>query len=94
MEDYGGNRGANVMIRCPSCRAKRNISRAMGRRGAENLPACRGRHPHLSTFENCAERPMVLVVGASNQWFAQTLSARAAEHVDALRASGSLTRLS
>jgi len=31
MEDYGGNRGANVVIRCPSCGAKRNISRAMGR---------------------------------------------------------------
>ncbi len=83
MDDYGGNRGANVMIRCPSCGAKRNISRAMGQRGAENLPACRGRHPHLSTFENCAERPMVLVVGASNQWFAQTLSALAVPQVGA-----------
>jgi len=83
MEDYGGNRGANVIIRCPSCRAKWNISRAMGHRGAENLPVCRGRHPHLSTFENCAERPMVLVVGASNQWFAQTLSALAVPQVGA-----------
>ncbi len=72
MEDYGGNRGANVVIRCPSCGAKRNISRAMGQRGAENLPACRGRHPHLSTFENCAERPMVLVVGVRDSRTART----------------------
>ncbi|MGO9190464.1 MAG: hypothetical protein ACLP8X_18665 [Streptosporangiaceae bacterium] len=72
MEDYGGNRGANVVIRCPSCGAKKNISRAMGQRGAENLPACRGRHPHLSTFENCAERPMVLVVGVRDSRTART----------------------
>ena len=53
MDDYGGNRGANVMIRCTRCPAKRNISQAMGRRGEESLPMCRGRHPHLGTFEKC-----------------------------------------
>jgi len=77
MDDYGGNQGANVVIRCLSCPARRNISQAMGRRGEQNLPACRGRHPHLSTFGECGERPMVIVVGASNQWFAQTLTALA-----------------
>ena len=51
MEDYGGNRGANVVIRCPSCGAKRNINQATGQRGIQNLPACRGRHPHLGTFD-------------------------------------------
>ena len=74
MDDYGGNRGANVMIRCTRCPAKRNISQAMGRRGEESLPVCRGRHPHLGTFGNCDERPLAIVVGASNTWFAQTLS--------------------
>ncbi|MGH3187544.1 MAG: DrmB family protein [Streptosporangiaceae bacterium] len=77
MADYGGNQVANVEIKCLNCGAKRNISRAMGRRGEETLPACRGRHPHLGTFEPCQALPMVLVVGASNQWFAQTLSALA-----------------
>lgn len=77
MDDYGGNRGANVVIRCTRCPAKRNISQAMGRRGEESLPACRGRHPHLNTWEPCEERPMAIVVGASNTWFAQTLSALA-----------------
>ncbi len=74
MDDYGGNRGANVMIRCTRCPAKRNISQAMGRRGEESLPICRGRHPHLGTFEKCDAKPIAIVVGASNTWFAQTLS--------------------
>ena len=74
MDDYGGNRGANVMIRCTRCPAKRNISQAMGRRGEESLPMCRGRHPHLGTFDKCDAKPIAIVVGASNNWFAQTLS--------------------
>src|SRR5690606_13322563 len=49
------------------------------RDGADRLPRCRGRHPHLSFFQpggcTCEER--MLVVGASNQWFPQTLSALA-----------------
>jgi hypothetical protein len=74
MDDYGGNRGANVMIRCTRCPAKRNINQAMGKRGESSLPRCRGRHPHLGTFESCDEQPLAIVVGASNTWFAQTLS--------------------
>ncbi|WP_261568735.1 DUF1998 domain-containing protein [Frankia gtarii] len=76
MDDRGGNIGANVEIRCVNCDARRNIREAMGRRGAENLPRCRGRHPHLSTFADggCPQESRLLVVGASNQWFAQTLS--------------------
>ncbi|MET9064018.1 DUF1998 domain-containing protein [Streptosporangium sandarakinum] len=79
MRDYGGNIGANVRIVCQRCSADRNIRDVMGRRGRDQLPRCRGRHPHLGTFaENgCGEQPHVLVVGASNQWFADTLSALA-----------------
>ncbi|MEU6408245.1 DUF1998 domain-containing protein [Microbispora sp. NPDC046933] len=77
MEDRGGNIGANVRIVCQRCRAERNIRQAMGKRGRDQLPQCRGRHPHLGTFSPCQEQPYVLVVGASNQWFAQTLSALA-----------------
>jgi len=76
MSDHGGNLGANVGLLCVSCGEKRNIRDALGRRGEENLPRCRGRHPHLATFEEGCERaPKVLVVGASNQWFPETLSA-------------------
>lgn len=79
MEDRGGNLGANVEIFCISCEARRNINEALGKRGEQNLPGCRGRHPHLNMFdaEGCAADPKLLVVGASNQWFAQTLSALA-----------------
>ncbi|MCY7343291.1 MAG: DUF1998 domain-containing protein [Pseudonocardia sp.] len=79
MEDRGGNLGANVEIRCVSCGASRNIRQALGRRKQPNLPRCRARHAHLNWFDpaGCPEDPQVLVVGASNQWFAQTLSALA-----------------
>jgi hypothetical protein len=74
MTDRGGNLGANVLIACDNCRDERNISEALGARGEFTLPACRGRHPHLNRFEACRERPKMLVVGASNQWFADVLS--------------------
>lgn len=79
MEDHGGNIGANVRIACQRCDAGRNIREAMGRRNRDQLPRCRGRHPHLGTFDEqgCDKQPHILVVGASNQWFAQTLSALA-----------------
>ena len=79
MDDRGGNRGANVAIRCVACGASRNIREALGERNQRNLPRCRGRHAHLSWFdpEGCPEAPKVLVVGASNQWFSKTLSALA-----------------
>lgn len=79
MEDRGGNLGANVEILCINCGEKRNIREALGKRGQQNLPACRGRHAHLSWFDpdGCQEEPKVLVVGASNQWFSKTLGALA-----------------
>jgi hypothetical protein len=79
MKDFGGNLGANVRLECDSCRAHRNISDAMGQRGLRNLPRCRGRHPHLQTFQpgGCDQPARLLVVGASNQWFAQTQAALA-----------------
>jgi hypothetical protein len=79
MDDRGGNLGANVEIVCINCGDHRNIREALGKRNEENLPRCRGRHPHLATFDpqGCGKDPKVLVVGASNQWFAQTLSALA-----------------
>ncbi|MBV7243154.1 DUF1998 domain-containing protein [Streptomyces sp. MW-W600-10] len=76
MRDHGGNQAANVTIECLACGAPRNIRDAMGERGRRNLPACRGRHPHLGTFERdgCREEATLMVAGASNQWFPITLS--------------------
>lgn len=79
MRDHGGNQGANVTISCENCKKKSNINNALGVRGEASLPRCRGRHPHLGVFEagGCRQQARLLIVGASNQWFAQTLSALA-----------------
>ncbi|WP_327393161.1 DUF1998 domain-containing protein [Streptomyces sp. NBC_01186] len=78
MKDHGGNQAANVTLECVACGAQRNIRDAMGERGRQHLPACRGRHPHLGTYERGCEREATLMVaGASNQWFPMTLSALA-----------------
>lgn len=78
MRDFGGNLGANVQLECAAgCGARRNISQALGQGGRLNLPRCRGRHPHLQTFApgGCDQEARMLVAGASNQWFPQTLAA-------------------
>ncbi|GHG94012.1 DUF1998 domain-containing protein [Streptomyces rubradiris] len=75
MKDHGGNQAANVTLECVACGEQRNIRDAMGERGRRNLPACRGRHPHLGTYEDGCDRDATLMVaGASNQWFPMTLS--------------------
>lgn len=79
MDDRGGHLGANVEIRCEVCHQRRNMREVTGQRGAEQLPRCRGRHAHLGEFAStgCKAPTNLLIVGASNQWFAQSLSALA-----------------
>ncbi|KRV49021.1 hypothetical protein AQ490_22175 [Wenjunlia vitaminophila] len=79
MLDHGGNQAANVTLECVACGARRNIREAMGADGQEQLPACRGRHPHLGTYaeRGCDEEATLMVAGASNHWFPMTLSALA-----------------
>ncbi|MEO3976464.1 DUF1998 domain-containing protein [Streptomyces sp. CAU 1734] len=76
MKDHGGNQAANVTLECVACGEPRNIRDAMGERGRRNLPRCRGRHPHLGSYESdgCEEQAILMVAGASNQWFPITLS--------------------
>lgn len=85
MDDRGGNLGANVEIRCVPCGERRNLREVFGPFGAAKLPRCRGRHPQLGGFRpgGCDRELKVLVVGASNQWFAQTLSALAVPRTSA-----------
>jgi hypothetical protein len=63
---------ANIYVTC-TCTKSRSIVEAMGRGGEKVLPACRGRHPHLGTFERCTEVPRTMVLGATNAWFASQL---------------------
>lgn len=65
----------NLWVRCDSCGAARNMAQAFGQAGKDNLPGCRGRHPHLNRFdEGCGEVPRAILLGATNGWFPVTLS--------------------
>ena len=75
MSDSSSTLGPRVQVRCAECGKQRNISEAAGRKGAEVLPLCRGRHPHLQHFEECGKPLHLMVLGASNLWFALTASA-------------------
>jgi hypothetical protein len=75
MRDSASTLGPRVTVRCLECSASRNLSQAAGRDGWENLPACRGRHPHLQRFEPCGLPLKLMVLGASNLWFSVTASA-------------------
>ena len=68
----------NLWVKCDACGASRNMAHAFGQIGKENLPGCRGRHPHLDIFENdCTEEARAVLLGATNAWFPVTLSALA-----------------
>lgn len=65
----------NLWVRCDSCGAARSMAQAFGQAGKDNLPGCRGRHPHLNKFEDgCTEGPRAILLGATNGWFPVTLS--------------------
>lgn len=65
----------NLWVRCDSCSAAKSMAQAFGQVGTENLPGCRGRHPHLDRFEDgCTEVPRAILLGATNGWFPLTLS--------------------
>ena len=60
---------ANVLVMC-SCGAKRSMAEAFGLDNAlRNLPGCRGRHPHLGSFDGCANPTRSMLLGATNGWF-------------------------
>lgn len=74
MRDGASSLQPEVWISC-ECKAGDNIARASGLAGASTLPRCRGRHPHLQTFESCGKELRLIVLGASNLWFGVTASA-------------------
>ncbi|WBB46453.1 DUF1998 domain-containing protein [Verrucosispora sp. WMMA2044] len=63
---------ANIFISC-ECKASRPMSVAIGLHAEKTLPACRGRHPHLGTYEPCDAPTRTLALGATNSWFAMQL---------------------
>ena len=69
---------ADVEVKCDGCGAVRRMAEAFGQDNQANLPACRGRHPHLRVYDSagCKEEHMTAILqGASNSWFPIMLSA-------------------
>lgn len=62
----------NIFIGC-ECGASRPMAVAIGEAAAKTLPACRGRHPHLGTYEPCDAPTRTLALGATNSWFPMQL---------------------
>jgi hypothetical protein len=46
---------------------------ATGPAAAKKLPMCRGRHPHLDAFFSCDHPGKLMMLGAANQWFSNTV---------------------
>lgn len=70
----GANGGA--IIECKSCDNRRSMSEAQGVEGRKKLPQCRGRFPHLNSYEKhgCDQAVRLMLIGASNLWFPVTQS--------------------
>jgi hypothetical protein len=69
---------ADVEVFCEVCKLRRRMAEAFGRENAVNLPACRGRRPHLRDFDpkNCdVPHVTAMLQGASNSWFPVLLTA-------------------
>ena len=76
LDERGGTEASDVLVRCRTCgKGPRPMSDAFG--AGAKLPACRGRRPHLRDFEGCTDLPKAILLGASNGWFAISLSALA-----------------
>jgi hypothetical protein len=74
MLEWRSNLGPEVQIHCVPCGLRRSMRELTGTDGAERLPHCRGRHPHLGTFESCDVDTRFMLLGAANQWFPATVS--------------------
>jgi hypothetical protein len=67
---------SDIQVKCDKCEQSRMLSDAFGSQGKQNMPGCRGRHPHLRDFDDsCNQQMKTILLGASNSWFSATLSA-------------------
>lgn len=68
---------SDVMVKCRACETRRSMADAFSHEGRAHLPRCRGRRPHLRDFDErpCDAEARTILMGASNSWFAVTMSA-------------------
>jgi hypothetical protein len=80
--EYGPSGEArDLEVRCDvdGCGARRRLSEAFGEEGRARMPQCRGRRPHLRDFAEhaCDQHVKTILLGASNLWFADSVTALA-----------------
>ena len=79
----------NLWVKCDACGVARTLVHAFGADAQNNLPACRGRHPHLDMYDqDCEAESRTVLLGATNSWFPIAVSVLAIPHV-----GGTLTQL-
>lgn len=80
VQDRGkGTRSTDVIVRCRACRAFKAVSAAFNDAAHKTMPGCRGREAHLRRYDpqGCPEQVRPMLLGASNAWFPDSLSALA-----------------
>jgi hypothetical protein len=78
LRDVGASgEAADVMLSCRNCQKRKPLAPAFSDEGKAALPKCRGWHPHLrvAPLEECQSLAAPITLGATNVWFARTLSA-------------------
>jgi len=68
-------RATDQRVSCRTCGQSQGLTAAFGAGAPTSLPMCRGRHPHLTLFEECDQRALAMLVGATNSWFPLTTGA-------------------
>lgn len=90
--EYGASGEARELeVRCDTCGKSRRLAGAFGNAGKLSMPMCRGRRPHLRDYspEPCDQQAKAILLGASNLWFPDVLTAlslpgQTASRLDAL----------
>ncbi len=78
LEEYGPSGEArDLFVFCQTCENRRQMAEAFGKDNREKLPDCSARRPHLHDFDSdgCKLKMRPILLGASNLWFSQVLSA-------------------
>jgi len=71
----------NLWVKCDACGSARSLATAFGTEAKNNLPACRGRHPHIDQYDaECDQAVRTILLGATNSWFPITISVLAIPH--------------
>jgi len=72
--EKGSSRVEDIYIECDECHRWRAMKDAFSSFLPNVLPACRGHHPHLDSFEPCNEKLKPVMLSSSSSWFPMTLS--------------------